>query len=172
MARWAFLAAVFASLAAWAGAQGPAPAPTLTAADQLRLLRANGTLIDNLVDHGVKLSRADTVEDRAEQCRRAAKALATAIQDAAARQEPERVVELTALLREVVSGALVPTLDDGKRLVTPGSPGEKQLRETRAAAAGDVSELKAAIPTTGKVGDSARVKDALKQLDELSEKLK
>ncbi|HEY1192041.1 MAG TPA: hypothetical protein VGE74_30710 [Gemmata sp.] len=172
MARWAYIIAAFGALAAWAGAQGPPPAPALTAADQLRLLKANSTLIDNLVDHGVALSRADKVEERAERCRQAAQVLATAIQDAATKQEPERVVELTELFREIVRDALLPTIEDGKRLLTPGSPGAAQLRKTRDDSARDIRKLKAAIPATGKVGESARVKEALKQLDGLSEELK
>lgn len=171
MARWAYILAAFGALAAWAGAQGPAQAPP-GPADQLRLLRANGTLIDHLVDHGVELSRANTAEQRAEQCRRAAKALATAVQDAAAKQEAERVAELTGLFRDVVRDALLPALEHGQRVVTPNSPGERQLRETRAASARDVTELRAAIPAAGKVAEHARVKEALKQIDELNEKLR
>lgn len=172
MARWAYIITAFVALSAWAGAQGPAHAPGLTAADRLRLLRSNGTLIDNLVDHGVELARSDTVEKRAEQCRRAAKALATAIQDAATKQEAERVIELTGLFREVVRDALLPTLDDGRRTVTPESPAAKRLREVREDSARDMSELRAAFPSTGKVAESAGVREVLKQLDELGERLK
>lgn len=172
MARWASIVAVLAALAAWAGAQGPPPAAPLTAADRLRLLKANGTLIDNLVDHGVELSRAGAVEERADQCRRAARALASAIQDAAARQEAERVAELTGLFREVVRDALLPTLDHGKQTVTPDSPAGRRLREVRSASARDVSDLRAALPATGKVADNARVKEAVKELDSFGERLK
>lgn len=166
MARWAYIIAVFGALAAWAGAQGPHPA--LGPADQLRLLKANGTLIDHLVDHGIELSRADTVDKRAEQCRRAAKALSTAVQDAAGKQEAERVAELTGLFRNVVDNALLPVLEDGRQTVTPGSPGEQQLRKTRAELAKDVAELRAAIPKTGKVAENARVKSEMSELDKLS----
>ncbi len=170
MLRWAYIFAVFVALTAWAGAQGPGAAP-LTAADQLRLLKANGTLIDNLVDHGVELSRADTPQERAKQCRAAAKALATAIQAAATKQEAERVAELTTLFRDVLRDALLPALENGKRLVTPGSPGEEQLLRTWSYAAQDLSEVKTAIPATGKVAENARVKDAMKDIDALADKL-
>lgn len=172
MARWAYILTTFFALAAWAGAQGPVPAPPLSAADQLRLLKANGTLIDNLVHHGVGLSSADTVEKRAEQCRGAAKALADAAQDAASKQDTERVAELTSLFRDVFRDALLPTLQEGERTVTPESPAGRKLREVRDASAGDVTALKAAIPATGKVAENARVKKTLKELDTLAEKLK
>ena len=166
MARWAYILTTFFALAAWAGAQGPVPAPTLTPADQLRLLKANGTLIDNLVDHGVALSGKDRIEERAEQCRNAGKALANAIHDAAGKQDAERVAELTNLFSNVVRDGLLPTLEDGKRTVTPESPAGKKLREVRGTATDDVTALKATIPAT------AKTKDSLKQLDELAEKLK
>jgi hypothetical protein len=172
MARWAYTIAALAALAAWAGAQGPRPPAPLDAADRLRLLKANSTLIDNLVDHGVELSRADAVEARAEQCRRAAKALASAIQDAAARHEAERVAELSGLFREVVRDALLPTLEHGRQTVPAESPAGRQLQAVRDGSARDLSELRAALPATGKVGDSARVKDAVRELDQLGEKLK
>ena len=173
MARWAYLLTTFFALAAWTGAQDKAPAPPLSTADQLRLLRANSTLITNLVDSGVALSSsANGPRQRAEQCRGAAKALASAIQDAAGKQEAERVAELADLFLKVVGEALLPALDDAKRTVPPESPDAKHIRAIRAGSADDVRELKAAIPATGKVAENGRVKDALKQLDEVAEKLK
>ncbi len=171
MTRWVYILTAFFALAAWVGAQGPVPAPALSPADQLRLLKTNTTLIDNLVDHGVALSSADTVDKRAERCRNASKALANAIQDAADKQEAERVAVLTDLFREVVRDGLLPTLKDGKQTVPPESPAAKKLREVRDASAQDIAELKAALPKTGKVAESPRIKDAFKQLDEVAEVL-
>ncbi|MBP3957987.1 hypothetical protein J8F10_22255 [Gemmata sp. G18] len=171
MARWVYIPTAFFALAAWVGAQGPPPAPVLTAADQLRLLKTNATLIDNLVDHGVALSAADSVDKRAEQCRNASKALANAIHDAADKQEAERVAVLTDLFREVMRDGLLPTLKDGKRTVPPGSPAAMKLRDVREASVQDIAELKTALPVTGKVAESSRVKDAFKQLDEVAEVL-
>lgn len=173
MARWAYLLTTFFALAAWAGAQGPAPASPLSTADQLRLLRANSTLITNLVDNGVALSSsAGGPKQRAEQCRSAAKALASAIQDAAGKQEAERVAELADLFRDVVRDALLPTLDDAKRTVPPESPDAARIKEIRANTERDVRELKAALPTTGKVAESGRIQATFKQIDELEGKLK
>ncbi|MBY0251873.1 MAG: hypothetical protein K2X54_10905 [Methylobacterium organophilum] len=170
MARWLTTTAVLFALATWAGAQNTGSG--LSAADQRRLLKSNGTLINNLVDHGLKLSRADGVEKRAEQCRRAAKLLAEAAQDAARKQEAERVAALSELLQEVVRKGFVPTLEDGWRMVPAESPAGKELRSTRDVFVADVSELRAAIPPTGKAGENARVRAALRDIAEDAEKAK
>jgi hypothetical protein len=170
MARWVYLLTAFAGLAAWAGAQNPAP--TLSPEDKLRLLKANGTLLDNLVRDGVALSAADTPEDRAARCRSAARALANEIERAAAAEDAERVAELTGLFRQLVHDGLVPTINSGQTVVNPQSPAAKKLREVRGLASADVNDLKAKIPTSGKLAENARVKESLKHLDELAEQLK
>jgi hypothetical protein len=170
MARWLYLLTAFAALAAWAGAQNPAP--PLSAEDKLRLLKANSALIDNLVRDGVALSVADTPERRAEECRKSSLALAHEIQRAAAAEDAERVAELTVLFRNLVRDGLVPVINDGLSVVPPQSPAFKKLREVRGYAAADVTDLKAKIPASAKLSDNARVKESLKQLDEVAELLK
>jgi hypothetical protein len=172
MVRWGYTLFAFAALAAWAGAQGPTPAPPLSAEDKLRLLKANGPLIHNLVESGIQLSAAENAGQRVEKCRDAARLLAHAVRDAAAKEDAERVAELTALFREVVRDGFLPTYNDAIQKVTPGSPAAEELKKQREHAAGDVNGLKAAIPTSGKVGENARVRDELKQLEELSAQLK
>ena len=172
MARWAYLLTAFVALAAWAGAQGPAPAAPLAAEDKLRLLKANAALIDNLVRDGVAMSGSDTPVKQVEHCRNASRSLVNAILDAARAEDAERVAELTGLLRTVVAEGLVPSLEEAKRGITPQSPADLKLREVRASAAQDMSDLKAALPAAGKAGDSPRVKDNLKQLDDLTDALK
>ena len=112
--RWLCLLGTFAVLAAWAGAQNPAP--PLSAEDKLRLLKSNSTLIDNLVNGGVELSRADTPVKRVEQCRNASRSLVNAIRHAADANDAERVAELTGLFREFVREGLAPTIEDAKRV--------------------------------------------------------
>jgi hypothetical protein len=171
MARWFYLLTVFVALAAWAGAQNPAPPAQLSAEDRLRLLRANSTLIENLVNDGVAMSNVGDPVDRAERCRSAARSLVNAIQDAARAEDAERVAELATLFRTVVAEGLIPTLKDAKQNVAPKSPGEKKLRDVRDNSARDVTDLKAAT-ATGKLADNPRVKEALKGVEELSEQLK
>lgn len=170
MARTLYLLTAFVLLSAWAGAQNPAAPAQLTAEDKLRLLKANGALIDHLVQDGLLLSKATTVEDRAERCRGAALSLLRAIEAAAKTEDAERVAELTGLFREVVRDGLVPTLEEGQLAVTPESPSGRKLRDLRGAAATDLNYLRAVIPA-GKVADNPRVRDAVKNLDELTEAL-
>lgn len=167
MARACYLLTVFAALSAWAGAQNPAAPAPLTAEDKVRLMRANGTLVDTLVRDGLTLSRATNPEDRATQCRGAALSLLRAIEDAAKAEDAERVAELTGLYREVVRDGLLPTIAEAQVGVTPESPAGQRLRGLRLSTTNDLTGLKAAIPA-GKIADNPRVRDALKSLDELT----
>lgn len=170
MTRWTATLLIFAALSAWAGAQGPAPG--LTAADQIRLLKANRTLIGHLVDHGLDLADADTPLQKARECRKTAQSLANELQLAADAQDADRVVELTGHFFIVMRDALVPNLDEAKRTIHPDSPDAAELKKLREKAAADLDAVRAAIPTTGKVGDNAKVKDARSQLDGFTDRLK
>lgn len=173
MARWAYTLTALAALSAWAGAQNKVPAPQLNTADQVRLLKANGTLITNLVDSGVELSSARSgPRARAEQCHGAATVLAGAIKDAANKQDVARVEVLAELFRDIVRDALLTTLDRAKEVIPPESLDAEKVKKLRTASGQDLRELKAALPTTGKVADSARVRDTFEQLDKLAERLK
>lgn len=169
MARWFYLLIAFAALSAWAGAQNPAP--QLSAEDRLRLLKANSTLLDQLVRGGVALSSPDTPEKKAEDCRGSALALANAIHDAAAADDTERVAELTALFRDLVRDGLVLTINDGLKAVNPKSPAAQKLREVRGYAVDDLAKVKTRL-SVGKSADNARVKESLNDLDKLANELK
>lgn len=170
MARPLYLLLVFAALSAWAGAQNPAP--PLSAEDKLRLLKANGTLIDNLVRDGVALSAADRTEDRAARCRSASLALANAIQQAAAAEDADRVAELTRLFCDLLRDGLAPTISDGLQAIPPQSPSAVKLREVRGLAVGDVSRVQSAIPAGGKLAANDGVKESLTRLATVAEMLK
>jgi hypothetical protein len=170
MARWLYLLVTFAVLAAWAGAQNPAP--PLSAEDKLRLLKSNSALIDNLVNEGVALSNADAPVRRVEACRNASRSLVNAIQHAADADDAERVAELTGLFREFVREGLAPTMTDAKRDVPPESPDGKRLAELRDTAARDLTDLKAALGKSEKLNQHPRVKEAAKGLEELTEQFK
>lgn len=168
--RWFWLLTAFAALAAWAGAQNPAP--PLSAEDKLRLLKSNGALIDGLVNDGVAISNADAPVKRVEACRNASRSLVNAIRHAADADDAERVAELTGLFREFVRDGLAPTLSDAKRDVPPESPDGKQLRRQQDLAAGDLQDVKAALGKGEKLNQSQRVKDEAKALEELTDALK
>lgn len=156
----------FTALAAWAGGQGTPP--PLPAADRVRLLKADLTLIDSLVDHGVGLANADNPLARADGSRKAALSLATALARVANDdQDPDRVAELADLLGEVVRDGLAPNLDEATRTFPAGTPQAEDLARLRAGAAADLDAIRAAVPSTGKVGDSPKVRAALDRLAKL-----
>lgn len=169
MCRAGFTLLVALVLSAWAGAQGPAP---LTAADQLRLLRANRILLTDLVTSGVELGAADGPVDRADKCRKTARVLSVALERAAEAGDADRVAELGDHLDRVVRDALVPVLDDARQTIPEGSPDAKRLKLVRESAVGDLDWARGAIPDGGAVGGSAKVRDLAGRLDGLRAKLK
>jgi hypothetical protein len=160
---------VFLGLAAWAGAQGQ-PAPS--AADQLQLLQANSGLIDALIDDSVRLAGANTAVDRAAVCQSTAQRLARKVETASQEENPDRVAEFGGHLERVVRDGLVPTLEDAKSVAPPESPEAKRVKEIRQNAIRDLGTLRDTLPTTGKVGDSEKVKKLRQDLDALRDALK
>ena len=125
------------------------------------------------MDNGVAMSGTTDPVLRAERCRAAARSLVNAIQEAARADDAERVAELTGLFRVVALDGLAPVLADAARQnMAPESPGAVRLRKVRDDSADDLKDLKDAAASTRKLSDSPRVKDALKQLDDLTDALK
>ena len=170
MSRFGFTLVVGVALAAWAGAQGPPPA--VTAADRVRMLRADRTLLADLVESGVKLGGADHPVARAESCQETARLLGIALHTAAEGQDADRVGELGDHLDRVVRDGLVPLLDEARRTTPPESPDAKRLGAVRESAAGDLEWALSAVPPAGKLADSARVTDVAAKLDRLRERLR
>ncbi|HEV3437935.1 MAG TPA: hypothetical protein VG122_11275 [Gemmata sp.] len=159
----------FMALAAWAGAQGPPP--PLPAATQAKLFKSNRKLLENLVNHGIELAKADSPLRRAEECRKTAKTLANSLERAAEDQDPDRVAELARLVGDVVREGLVPNLNAAQLEIQPGDPLAPQLVKVRELATGDLISLPARIPTDGKVGDSQKVKEAIAAIQALQSSL-
>jgi hypothetical protein len=168
MVRAGFTCCAFLLLAAWAGAQGP----PLTVDVQLRLLRENRTLLNDLVSQGVELSASDDLVTRTEQCEATVRTLGAAIRLAAAAQNADRVAELGDHLNAVVTEALIPNLEEGRQMINPNSPEAAKLEAVRAKAAGNLGDLRDALPTSGKFGESDKVKDLRGKLDALKERMK
>ena len=162
--------AMFLTLAAWAGAQGPAPA--LPADVQLRMLRENRLLLNDLVERGVALSGTDDPVSRAEECEKTVRSLGAAVRRAAEAQNPDRVAELGDHLEAVLRDGLIPNLEEADRTVTPASPEWARLQEVRKRAVGGLDELRDALPTTGKVGENGKVKDLRDKLDGFKARVK
>lgn len=157
MTRPALTAVVLASLAAWAGAQGPT-----TAADKLRLHRANRALLTDLVGSGVRLAAADQPVARAEACQQTARAVGLAVRRAAEANEADRVAELGDHFNTLVRDGLVPALTEADGVVPRESPDGVRLRAVRAGAAADLDAVDAALPAG----------DLRTKLAELRERLK
>lgn len=154
----------FAVLSAWAGAQGTA---TLPAATQVKQFKNNRLLIENLVDHGIDLANADSPVNRAEACRQTAQTLANYLSRAADDQDPDRVAELATLFGEVIRDGLMPNLEQARKSITPESPDGQKLKKIGEYAGSTMSEVRKALETPGKVGDSEKVKTSLTALPKL-----
>jgi hypothetical protein len=166
MIRLAYTSLAFVALAAWAGAQAP-PRASLSAAEQLRLHRANRVLLADLVDRGIDLGGASHPVDRAEACRKTARVLGVALLQAAEANDADRVAELGGHLESVVRDGLVPMIDDANRHIHPMSPDAVRLKAVREAAVIDLDGAAA-----NKLGDHPRVREVVGKLGELKEKLK
>jgi hypothetical protein len=160
---------VFATLSVWAGAQNTAP---LTAEIQVKQFKANRDLIQNLVDHGINLSNADSPLTRAEACRLTSLTLVNSLERAAGAEDAERVAEFGNLFGEIVRDGLVPNLEAAKKHITDDrSPDAGRWRTVKDDARRDLEAVRKAIVNAGKVGDNDKVKTALQLINELSGKL-
>ncbi len=169
MTRFAATLAVLTALAAWAGAQSNPTAPL--AGEQLKLFQSNRELLESLVEHGVELANADTPVAKVKACRASAKDLGRALRDAADRDDPDRVAELGDHLAAVIRHGLAPTLDAARRVVPAGTAAEAELAEQARAATDDAKAFELSIPALGKVGASAKAKDARAKLQLAGEAL-
>lgn len=160
---------VLVLLAAWAGAQGR---PPISTADQLKMLQADRALINNLLDDGLGLAKSNTSVDKADGCRRMSRTLVDALGRAVGEQDPDRVAELSTHLESVVRDALAPSLDEARGLIPDDSPEAAKLKLVRQKSSDDLNAAIASIPDAGKVGTSARVKDAREKLSLLRDRLK
>jgi hypothetical protein len=158
------------ALAAWAGAQNPA-AP-LAAEDQVKLFKSNRLLIEGLVTQSITLAGKDRPLDRADECRKTAAILAGSLGRAAEDQDPDRVLELAGLLKEVVREGLVPNLNQAQTEITAGDPQEARLKSVREGTSRDLDELPGKIPTEGKVATNQKVKEAIEAILALKAGLK
>jgi hypothetical protein len=157
MTRGLFTTAVFLALAAWAGAQGPAP---LSTGDHLRLLRENHRLLGALVEHGVRLADADTALQRADAAHAAAQRLGEELRTAAGAGDADRVAEMSMHLDTLLGGALEPTIKDAREQIPSGSDEAKRLRELYDRVVRELDATRGAVPAGGAVGDSAEAKSA------------
>ena len=169
MARVPLLLVSFAVLAAWAGAQGTSP--PLNPADRVKLFKTDRALLDQLVNHGIDLSKADNPLKQAQECQATARTLAVYLRRAAEDEKnPDRVAEMAGLLAEMVRDGLAPNLQVARQTFPATSPQGKQVAELGETVLKDLDDW--AAPPAGKVGESEKVKAALEALSALKAKLK
>jgi hypothetical protein len=158
------------ALSVWASADDPARGPT--AAEQLQLLRVNRSLLEDLLDHGLKLSDANTLIDRAEECRRSARTLSESLKWETENQaDPNRVAELSDNLAVLVNDGLMPTLAEAETTIPNDSQDYKRLQEVRITADRELRDLEQAIPTVGPLGKSRQVQEARTRLSDVIRKM-
>lgn len=170
MARIALTLALFAALSAWAGAQTANPR---NAAEDLRLLRKNATLLEELIDRSVGVGDATNTLERIEECRKATITLRVALRDAAEapNADADRVAELSGHLTTIVTDGLIYNLDEAQRTIPPGSPDFPRLRAARKQALDELTRAQQVFPATGKLAESPQVIAAQRKLTEAGQRM-
>ncbi len=153
--------AALAVLAAWVSAQ-PGFAPT--AADSLRMLKANRGLYDELTSSALALSSRNTSLDRADECRKVADRLAREAREAVDRKDADRLAEVSDHLHAVTADGLAPNLTDARRDIAPRSPDFQRLQEVHQEAFDSLTRTVNAVPTDGALGTSKRAQAAREKL--------
>ncbi len=150
--RTLFSLLVFTVLAAWASAQNASDG--LTAADQLKMLKANRPLIEDLVRHGLALSAVNTPLDRAEEARQAAERISDELREAARTGDADRFAELGPHVETLLAEGCLPNLREAGKTIPPQSEGFERYRETHKKVRDGLSRSLNAIPTDGEISKS------------------
>jgi ribosomal protein L17 len=153
--------AVIAALAAWVSAQ-PGFAPS--AADSLRMLKANRGLYDDLTTSALALADRHTSLDRADECRKVADRLAREAREAVDRKDADRLAEVSDHLHAVTADGLAPNLADARRDIAPQSQDYRRLQEVHQQAFDSLTRTANSVPTDGALGTSKRAQAAREKL--------
>jgi hypothetical protein len=147
-------------LAAWASAHGSGG---LTA-DRLRMLHDNRPLLEDLLDRGLIVAEKQSPLERADECLNTTNRLARELRSAVYVSDPDRIAEVSDLLKQVVSDAFVPNLVAARNEVPVASDGYKRMKLIHRQAHTDVTALVEQIPTEGQLGAVTRVQLARERL--------
>ena len=168
MVRVLLVLVSFGGLAVWAGAQGQPPA--LDPAQRAKLFAADRELLNQLVNHSIDLSKADTPLKQAQESQATARTLAVYLKRAAEdEKDADRVAEMAGLLADMVRDGLAPNLQTARRTYKPGTPGHAEVAKLGESAAKDLDDW---TGFAGELGADAKVKAALETLAALKSKLK
>jgi len=166
--RTALTLVAFAGLSLWATAQDTTSNRVAT---DIELLRTNRVLLDDLIDHGLQLSKAGGPLDRAVECRKTAATLGLALKHATGGTDDDRVAELSDYLTAVVRDGLVPNFDLARQGIPRGSQDYERLKKEADGAKKDLDALDEVFPTEGKLGRSGKVAEARRKLAEARSKI-
>ena len=169
MKRLFFATLLFAAFAALASGQPTTPGPL--ASEQLKLFKSNRELLEDLVSRSVDLANANDPLTRAKACQKATADIGRAMGTAVRADDADRVAELGEYLTALMDQGLTPTLTDARRQNPVGSPGEVELVQFHERATLEAEQLELSIPALGRIGTSARVKDARAKLHTAREAL-
>jgi hypothetical protein len=169
--RLVFTLLVFAGLATWADAQSAPPA--ITGGERLQLFRANHKLLEQLIDHSLKLSNADTKLAQAEECRQALVSLTNELNTvgAATSADPDRVAELSDHMSDLIESGLAPTLQVVREQVRNGSPGAAQLDRIEKQATTDLDNLRTQLILDSRLSKSKKVEAATTRLKAMTKQI-
>jgi hypothetical protein len=168
--RTALTLVLLAGLSLWASAQDQ------TVAREIRQLNANRLLLDQLIDHGLRISDEKDGGDplvRADEYRQAAATLASALKAADQQKDLDpaaRVAELSDHVTALVRDGLVPSLDEANGSIPVGSKARDRLKDLSDRAAKELTDLGDSFPTGGKF-DRSDVAEARRKLAEARKKL-
>ncbi len=153
--------AALAALAAWVSAQ---PGYTPTAADSLKMLKANRGLYEELTKSALALADRNTSLDRADECRKVADRLAREAREAVDHKDADRLAEVSDHLHAVTADGLAPNLAEARQEIKPKSADFKRLQEVHQEAFDSLTRTVNAVPTDGELGTSKRVQVARERL--------
>lgn len=165
-ARTLIAVAAFAALSGWVS--GSAPAVGRTADEEATLLKKNSTLLEGLLDDGLKLSAAETPLDRAAACRRAADRLSVELSAAARYEDADRVSEVGDLLTDLLTDGFLPPFTAAQADIPPSSPDFPRLQLLHRESASQFAAAVDALPATGSFAAGRRVSAVRKKLAALA----
>ena len=165
-ARTLIAVVAFAALSGWVS--GQAPAAGRTAYEEATLLKKNRTLLEGLLDDGLKLSNAETPLDRAFACRRAADRLAVELAAAARYEDADRVSEIGDQLTDLLTDGFLPPFTAAQADIPPTSPDFNRLQLLHRESASQFAAAVDAIPATGPFATGQRVSAVRKKLAALA----
>ena len=143
----------------------------LSADEQLKLLKMNRELLEDLLEQGTRVSEANTPLDRAAECQRSTDRLAREFRTAIERGDGDRACEIGDHVEKIVAEGFVPNLEAARRDSNPGSPDYERVKAMHRQATQSLDALHGTLPTDGQLTKSKRFQQLREKLADLPTKL-